>query len=120
MSDAFKKILDATPAYVQIRYASSEHDPADVDMLKLPTRASLVIAFGEPGFGFGELTFVQDDTGQLFLDTEHTNKKTVKEFLSKWVDSAFLDTEDDPMKHARYNEVRKRTCGASCRICHPD
>lgn len=117
MSDAFKKILDATPAYVQMTYGSSEHDPADVDGLKLPTRASLVLAFGAPGFGFGELTFVQDGEGQLYLDTECTNLERVKAFLSQWVDSAILDTDDDPVRHTRYNEVRGRHCGEHCRVC---
>lgn len=117
MSEAFKKILDETPAYVQITFGSSEHDPADVHGIKLPKRASLVLAFGEPGYGFGELTFVQDAKGQLFLDTECTSLDRVKAFLAKWVDSAILDTDDDPAHHARYNEVRGRRCGDGCRVC---
>jgi hypothetical protein len=99
-------------------------------MAKIPTATTLsfgrqtedrtvaVFKFAETGFGFGEITFVADAEGRLFLDGECMSRDKIKEILGRAVDDAILDTETDPDLHALYNEVKGRTCGHSCVVCY--
>jgi hypothetical protein len=117
--DVFKDLLNSVPSHVQIRWANVEGDgKLDPDTGEEGVKCAVVVlSFSASGFGFGELTFVQDEHGQLYLDTECIGRKKVMEFLQMWVDSAITDSETDPGKHARYNEVHGRSCGSHCKIC---
>jgi hypothetical protein len=83
-----------------------------------PMRATIVLAVSNPGWGFGEFTFIQDENGKLFLDTECSKVDTVIEALTEWVKGAITDHDTDPEKHKRYNEVRGSICGEHCKICY--
>ena len=100
----------------EIRYAKVEYDPDDIRYQR-PKKATLVIAVSEPDWGFGEFAFVQDETGQLFLDTECSGRERVQEMVAAWISSAIIDSDQDPDKHRRYCEVMQRTCGDGCEIC---
>jgi len=118
--DKLKDIFDKVPNYTQIRFASCELHEDDTEGMRLPKKATLVIAFGKPGFGFGEFTFVQDSDGKLYLDTECSNRETVIECLAQLVNEAIVDWDQDPIKHKKYNEIRGRRCGELCKVCFPD
>lgn len=108
-SESFSKLLGQFDDSVKISYASTRADGTHV----------IVIDFSEKGFGFGEIAFYQTSDG-LFLDTECMSKERVMHFLKKLVDSAILDTDNDPDRHLRYNEVRGRRCGVGCNVCNPE
>ncbi len=78
--------------------------------------ATACFSFSEPGFGFGEFAIVQRGN-EVFIDAETMSKERVMKYLERLIDNAILDTDDDPMRHKRYNEVMKRTCGEGCKIC---
>lgn len=48
-----------------------------------------VIEWGVPGFGFGEITFVNRN-GELTVDTEHMSKEFVAAALAKLLETAKL------------------------------
>jgi hypothetical protein len=115
-------LFDQMPTHVSLVYGYTEDPPSIEDECEKgarPKRVTAVFAFSVKGMGFGELTFVTDQDGQTYLDTEHTSLATVKEMLGWLVDHAIIDHETDPEKHRKYNEVRGATCGEHCRICNP-
>ena len=81
-----------------------------------PNRVAVGLQFSEKGFGFGELLFVQTPEG-LCLDAETMRPEHVKRYLGALVDSAILDSDLDPERHAKYNEIRGRGCGPRCPVC---
>ena len=111
----FADIVANLPTTCEIRYAKSEHEG---ETYEPPKRACLVLAVSKPGWGFGEFTFIQDENGKLFLDTECSNVDTVLEALEYWVKSAITDHDKDPEKHKLYNKVRGSVCGEHCKICN--
>lgn len=91
---------------------------ADADHEATPERVSLVLAFSESGFGFGEIAIVQTVDG-VFLDAEYMSVERVKRYLSALIDKAITDTDKDPERHALYNKVMGRSCGPGCKVCRP-
>jgi hypothetical protein len=85
----------------------------------LPEMVMFVLQFSESGFGFGEVAIKQTAQG-VFVDTECMGVDRVKKYLAALVDSAITDHDQDPEKHALYNEVMGRGCGARCRVCFPE
>lgn len=112
-----KDVFDKFPNIVQIHHASEEPSYDEED---IPKKATIVLGFAAKGFGFGEFTFVQDEKGQLYIDTEYTGKEFVLEMLTHWIATAIDDGERDPEKHRQYNEFRGRRCGSFCEICNPE
>ncbi len=116
MSEALGKVLSGLPALVSFARAWSRGDDPNAELP--PDEVIVVLEFSEPGFGFGEVTFVQTRSG-CFLDTEYMSRERVKRMLCALVDAATADSDTDPAQHLRYNEVMGRTCGAGCSTCHP-
>ena len=121
MAKKFSDIVANIPAYCEIRYANTIYDETktiEYTGEPLLKRASIVLAVGKPGWGFGEFTFIQDENGKLFLDTECSKVDTVIEALTEWIKGAITDHDQNPENHKRYNEVRGSICGEHCKICH--
>lgn len=114
-----KKILDSCPSYCEIGYARSDMKDPDEHGMKRPDRAVVVLSVGKTGWGFGEFSFVQDENGKLFVDTECTSLKTAIGIITEWLGTATTDWDEDPEKHKRYNEVMQRSCGERCKVCYP-
>jgi hypothetical protein len=117
-----KKALAAIPPFVRFSFVRQEmepDDPADEGDERLPKSVVAVLSFSQPAFGWGELTFVQDEKGQLYIDTERMSTKTVLDILHNMLDAAITDQDMDPEKHKRYNDVRGRRCGTHCEVCYP-
>ena len=104
----FKVMLDGLLTYVGLSYAYMEGE-----------RKTVVFDFSVTGFGFGELTLVQEPSG-LYVDSECILQAGVNNLLRLMLETATYDTDKDPIKHRRYNEAMHRTCGESCRVCHPE
>lgn len=120
MSD-LHEVLKGLPTRVRLTYAACKQglheggtDPGGPEVEEVV----LVLEFSESGFGFGEITIVQTQDG-VFVDTECMSLERVKKYLGALVDSAVTDNDQDPVKHARYNEVMRRGCGPRCRVCFP-
>lgn len=111
----FEDIIANLPKSCEIRFANSVHATG---IYGPPERATLVLGVSSPKWGFGEFTFIQDEKGQLYLDTECSSVDTVIEALAEWIKGAITDHNQDPEKHKRYNEVRGSVCGEHCKICH--
>lgn len=114
-----KKILDGFPSYCEIRYARSDENKNDEHGMSTPEKAVLVLSVGKKGWGFGEFSFVQDENGKLFVDTECTSLETAVGIITDWLKTATTDWEEDPEKHKRYNEVMQRSCSDRCKVCNP-
>ncbi len=117
MADKLKDIFDSFSTYCEIGYAKSNHKETD-DHTERPTRATVVLSVGKKGWGFGEFAFVQDEKGQLFIDTECSNLETVIEAVTNWIKGGITDWDKDPERHKRYNEFMQRSCGEHCKLCH--
>lgn len=121
MSD-FHEVLKGLPTRVCLGYAAYKQGvpkegqhPWEVE----PDEVVVSIEFSESGFGFGEVTIKQTPQG-IFVNTECMSLERVKKYLAALVDSAITDNDQDPEKHALYNEVMRRGCGPRCRVCFPD
>lgn len=112
-------IFDQMPDSVSLVYGRTEGDPPEDDYESRPKKVVAVFAFSMKGYGFGELTFVTDESGQTYLDTERTDPERVKQMLGWLVDHAITDYETNPVRHLRYNEVRGAQCGRACPVCNP-
>lgn len=99
-----------------VAYAKSELVEEYFDT---PKQAVVVFRFSEPGYGFGEFTFKQDEHGQLFINTERTDMAHMQAMFTAWTETAITDCETDPERHRRYNEFMQSTCGERCEICYP-
>lgn len=124
MSEKLEEILSGVPDYVEVRWAASEYEPEKGEggepSAGAPVRlksASIGIAFGERGFGFGEIAIKQDADGQVFLDTESMGKEAAAHFLMKLLASAIDDKDQDHERHKKFNAAFKRTCGPACKVC---
>lgn len=117
--EALKKILDGCPTEVSLRCAHSTPDPdADPEDDFAPVKEVVVVlSFSEKGFGFGEVTLVQNEHG-VFLDTECMSVATAKRFFAALLDKAIPDTDRDPARHKLYNQAMGRTCGPRCSACN--
>lgn len=125
--DKLNAALGSLPSKVEIQYASCKKQPelpegmggivlgCDMDV---PLEAVVVLSFSEPGFGFGEITLIQTPAG-VFLDTECMNLDRVKKYFMALLDSAITDREEDPTKHALYNQETGTRCGEGCSMCFP-
>jgi hypothetical protein len=91
---------------VQLTYANLDQDK----------KVTIIFSFFEEGFGFGEIAIKQTSDG-LFIDTERMSLDRVKKYLTLLLDSAILDTDDDPIKHAKFNAAMGRRCNGSCIAC---
>lgn len=115
-----QEFLDKVPVYTKITFVKQENTgEIDVAGCPIPKRIVITISFGETGFGFGEIAIIQDEAGQVFLDTESMSKKTVLHLLGRLIEGAIDDRDEDPERHRKYNEVMQRTCGDSCKVCNP-
>jgi len=115
-----RELLRQVPSYAYFCWARQEaNDDAGLAPIPMPRKLSIGLAFGEPGFGFGEFTFVQDLEGQVYIDTECTSRKTLQRMLSRLLESAIFDTDQDPERHRKYNANRGRRCARSCAVCFP-
>ncbi len=114
LDETIQEIFDQFKDEVRLGYGSIERKEGQEE----PERVCSVIQWSLKGHGFGEFTIIQTPEG-VFLDTESTNKKGVKKILGMLVDAAITDMDEEPWKHTRYNEVMKRECSESCRICYP-
>ena len=112
-------LFDQMPDSISLVYGRTEGLPGDEDFEARAKKVVAVFAFSMKGYGFGELTFVTDQTGQTYIDTECSSREKVKEMLCWLVDHAIIDHETDPKKHRKYNEARGAWCGEHCRICYP-
>lgn len=100
----------------RISYANSEFDQPPEVYGEIPDKAVFVLHVSRKGWGFGEFAFAQDEDGQLYIDTE-CSPSILKQVINDWIDSAILDTDEDPEKHRKYNQVRGRHCGEGCKVC---
>lgn len=117
MSGAFQRILDSCSDHVSLSFGRAERPiPGGFPEYE---RVVAVFSFSQKGFGFGEFAIVQDGD-QAFVDTEHMSLDRVKGFISRLLDGAILDTDDDPTRHRLYNERMGRRCGGGCKVCHDD
>lgn len=113
-SKNFQKILDGCPTYATLSYGSFKGTGEQNELgFEKPKRVAAVFDFSIEGFGFGELTLVRDENGQMYIDTECMSKERVKSILCHIVDSAITDREEDPERHIQYHEVM----GGFCREC---
>jgi len=117
----FVEILKGLPTHVSLRYA--DYKPGvpkegEYEWDTPPEKVVFMLQFSESGFGFGEVTIKQTSQG-VFVNTECMSLERVKKYLAALVDSAITDNEQDPEKHALYNEVMGRGCGPRCRVCFP-
>ncbi len=126
--DKFVEVLQGLPTKIEIRHAScemqSELPEAEGEVvlgcdLEVPKKAVVVLSFSEPGFGFGEVSLIQTPAG-LFIDTECMSLERVKKYFMSLLDSAITDNEQDPLKHALYNQETGTRCGGGCSMCFPD
>jgi hypothetical protein len=117
-----EQVMECLPTQVSLSYGScvaGEPKEGQHPLEVPPKRVTVVFQFSEKGFGFGEIAIVQTPQG-VFVDTECMNPDRVKKYLASLVDSATHDTEQDPEKHALYNQVMGRSCGGRCLACFPD
>lgn len=70
----------------------------------------IVLQFAEKGYGFGNIAIQQDKSGQIFVDSERTNKDHVAVIISRLLDNAIFDWETDPKKHAAWNKAMSVYC----------
>ncbi len=71
-----------------------------------------VFTFAEEKFGFGEVTIVVDPaTGQHYIDGETMSRERIKKYLGWLVDSAIMDSEEDPERHRAFDAFMGRRCG---------
>lgn len=117
-----KEILDTFTTHVSLSYASykagiPEEGQHEWDVP--PEEVVVGLQFSEKGFGFGEVAIKQTARG-VFVYTEHMNLARVKKYLNILLRSAITDTDQDPEKHALYNQVMGRRCGEQCLVCCPD
>jgi hypothetical protein len=118
----FIEVLKGLPTHVSLCYADSKAGVPKDGGREWDTPPEMVVVglqFSESGFGFGEITIKQTAQG-VFLNTECMSSERVKKYLAALVDSAITDNDQDPEKHALYNEVMKRGCGPRCRVCFPE
>jgi len=118
----FLEVLKGLPTQVRLRYAAYRQGTPKEGQHALdaePEEVVVVIQFSESGFGFGEVVIKQTPQG-VFVDTECMSLERVKKYLAAIVDSAITDNDQDPDKHALYNEVMMRGCGQRCRVCFPE
>lgn len=92
-------------------------DPNDHYRENTPERITICVSFSEPGFGFGDISFVQQD-GKVCIDTERMGREGVVHFLTKLLKDAIYDTDDNEANHLEYNRIMKRSCGNHCQICN--
>lgn len=121
MKSKLEEAMARVPRYAKFTYANMEHDkedPADEGDERMPKKVAIVLSFSEPGFGFGEITLIQNDKGQLFVDTECTGKLMALRFFLNALDDAITDQNMTPSKHKLYNEVMGRTCSSDCEVCN--
>jgi hypothetical protein len=86
----------------------SETDP--LTGAPYPSKISMGFVFTETSFGFGEIVIVQTEEG-TFIDGETMSREHIKRLLGVLVDSAILDSENDPERHKLYDKVMGRKCG---------
>lgn len=112
---SLEEILNSMPSYQRITFAKFESTgQVDEAGAAVPKRIVVVMSVGKKGWGFGEMSFIVNEQGQLFIDAETSSRETVKEFLGRMVDEAILDSDPDPEKHRLYNE---NTGVISCGCC---
>jgi len=109
------EVMDGMPTSVSLSWGRADMPP-DAGPHDPPLRVIAAVQFSEKGFGFGEVTLVQTSEG-LFLDTEHMSLDRVKRYFNMLLDSAVLDTDMDPDRHALYNKVAGRRCNDRRRAC---
>ena len=111
----FDRLFDDITTSVRIDFAQSTPSP-DGDELS-PCRDAVVgLSFSERGFGFGQICLFQSPEG-AFIDTECMGREKVLQYLTVFLNSAILDTDQDPERHAAYNRARRRTCYDACPAC---
>lgn len=118
----FVEILKGLPTHVALRFADCKAGVPKEGEHEWDTPPESVVVglqFSESGFGFGEVVIMQTAQG-VFVDTECMGVDRVKKYLAALVDSAITDHDQDPEKHALYNEVMGRGCGPRCRVCFPE
>jgi hypothetical protein len=111
----FETILSKVPSHVSLDHAFTESGDGEDDP---PKRVSIILQFSESGFGFGEIVIIQTPAG-VFIDTERTSLDRVKRYMNALLDSAILDTDQDPERHALFNKERGQWCGKGCVMCYP-
>lgn len=116
----FEEILSGLPSAVRLTYAAMEPHPVTEEDMDKPMDIVVVLSFSEPNFGFGEISIRTDKLGRTVVDTEHMGKRKTIELLTKLVEQAIDDRDDDPERHALYNQIRGRRCSSSCAACHPE
>lgn len=104
---------------VKLTYANQKNS-AKFDEVghPIPERIEVVFSFDEPYIMFGEIRFVQIKD-QAYVDTEYLSLDRVAKFLQSFIDSAITDTDQDPVRHKKYNKVMSRSCGSGCEVCYP-
>ena len=106
------KVMAGLPTRTKLEYCQFEASGKKTKWgAEVPKRMVLVLSFAEVGFGFGEVTIMTDKKGQVYIDGETMSREHVKVILSRLVDDAIMDREDDPKKHRAYDRVMKRYCG---------
>lgn len=114
----FEEALAKLPSGVVIQHAETMHQEMPENELEdlRPLRARITFSFSEPGFGFGEISILQTED-KVFIDTECMGREKVMQYLKEFVDRAIVDTDQDPLAHAEYNEQRGRWCHDQCPAC---
>jgi hypothetical protein len=115
-------LFDQMPDHTSLSFARGDFAPPANDEeedFPKPLRLVAVFSFAETGFGFGEITVVTGPDGRTYMDTEYTDKETVKRILGRLVDTAVTESDQDPAAHKKYNEIMGRTCSERCKVCHP-
>jgi hypothetical protein len=104
---------------VKLSYANQKNS-TKVDELgrPVPERIEIVFSFDDPYFGFGEIRLVQDKD-QVFVDAEHMSLDRVTRYLCNFLESAITETDEDSVRHRKYNNVMLRSCCSDCEVCYP-
>lgn len=122
-----KAIMESLPTRVALNFAHFEPgDPNPPEPEKplrlaiedpLPKVVVVTLQFSEKGYGFGEVVIKQTADG-VFMDAECMRLDRVKRYFMALLDGAIMDSDEDPVKHARYNQAMGRSCGAGCPVCY--
>ncbi len=119
-ADKLTAILNTVPTAVRLTYASMDPQPKTEEDMDAPADIVVTLSFSEKGFGFGEVSLMADKDGRTIIDTEHMGKAKALKYLSRLIEEAIDDVDQDPERHALYNEIRGRKCGDGCRACFPE
>jgi len=111
LTENVQEIVEEIPTTTQLTFARFEGTGEEDEIgFEIPKKVVAVFSFSKKNFGFGDITLVRDENGQMYVDSERISKETVLEIFKDLFDEAIFDWEEDPEKHRRYHEVMGGWC----------